>query len=165
MSIKTDAVLSDIKTTDGKFYVGMTQEEAKEQGRSIFKEFIKIDNDERDGILSYDEIMNYRNKKIKKKRNGAFAFGGVALYQVIDGLRAEKNLDINLLRKIYTGAPEEIFSNNALPIRLAELAVTCVLVGVMAVKLFKVKKAEKQNEEYRQLYCQYMENQQKDKVA
>ena len=160
MSMRTDAVLSNIKTTDGNFYVGMTLEEAKEQGHSIFKKFKEIDNSKLDGVLSYDEIMNCRNNKIKKQRTWKNIFGGIALYKAFDGFLLEKLQNTNCAKHLYEKVPE------CMPNRKVAFATTCILFCITLTKHFKIKKAEKQNKEYRQLYCEYMENnQQKDKVA
>ena len=53
----------DILAYKSDCYVGMTAEEAKESGRSIFRDFKKIDNG--DGVISYDEIVEQRDKKSK----------------------------------------------------------------------------------------------------
>ena len=74
-----DSNMRLITNRNGRFYAGMTQEEAKENGTYkmfIRRDFRKLDTNG-DGVLSVNEIINERNRSAKSNRNWA-AFWGIS---------------------------------------------------------------------------------------
>ena len=148
MTINSNTVINNIKTTNGKFYVGMTRDDALNKGKHITKLFSELDTDF-DNILSFKEIMQQREQaedKLKKRKNIWCALG------LFEAIGAPKNLAkseqvCSILSNIYGGnAPSpKIYLINCLVYSL-------LFLGIAARKYFKMNKLQKQDCEYRVQY-------------
>lgn len=74
-----------IRTGNGVFYSGMTLNDAKMMGRDkciLRRDFSDVDKNN-DGILSHEEILNERDKEVKRLRVDALVMGAFAAYDAI----------------------------------------------------------------------------------
>ena len=76
---------SQIRTANGVFYSGMTLNDAKMIGRDkcvLRRDFSDVDKN-KDGILSNEEILNERDKEVKRLRVDALVMGAFGAYDAM----------------------------------------------------------------------------------
>ena len=158
MSMRTDAVLSDIRTTDGKFYVGMTRDDISEKGKRTAKLFFELD-EERDGVLSYDEIMKQRQQKRKNINITKNVLCGLGLVQVMSSpwslAKAEQACAILSKTAYYKSATPKSYIAST-------LTQTLLFLGLALGKYLKMRKLQKQDEEYWAQYQEVLKSAQQD---
>ena len=77
--------LSFVKDASGRFYAGMTIDEARKNGtdKSVWRrDFHNLDRN-KDGILSVNEIMNERNRSSKLNKWGVCGIGLLGLLDLL----------------------------------------------------------------------------------
>ena len=132
-------------------YVGMTAEEAKVSGRSVFRDFKKINTDS-DDVISFDEIIAQRDKKSNKKRNWGNVSMALGAYYSINGIILEKvnpkALD-SALEMLSKGSKEVITPTQ---VKGRNLAWVLLFAGIGIIKYLKSKKIDKETQEYANSY-------------
>ena len=140
----------DILAYKSDCYVGMTAEEAKESGRSIFRDFKKIDNG--DGVISYDEIVEQRDKKSKRNRIWGNISMGVGAYYCLNGLILENvNADIldNVVKSMKDSSGKVLSASN---VKGRNLAWTLLFAGFGVYKAIKAHRIDKETQEQTKSY-------------
>ena len=143
----TDTIkMKEFTTIDEKCYVGMTKEEAQKQGKSIFKEFNKIDDG--DDVLSVDEVAGRRSKTARRRNVLGNVFTCIAGYHCLAGLGYEsKGLFGQILKQnIEQKGISFDFSRKYL------FAKTLVFAGVAIWAKLNARKINKETKEMKHKY-------------
>lgn len=140
-------------------YLGMKAEEAKEQSKSIFKEFTRMDTNY-DGIISFEEITAQRDKKHKKKNRWANIFLAIGAYNCYNGFRLSRMSEelISQGAKLVADAIGEstVVSNKS--IKKNQLIFTLAISGFAIYKKLKSNNIQKETQEFRKSYFKQMAN-------
>lgn len=145
----------DMLAYKSECYVGMTAEEAKEAGRSIFREFEKINTDG-NNELSIEEIVAHRDKVATKKRRWGNTFLAIGAYYCYNGLKLES------MSKEVAEYGAEIASKilntkvTAASAKKNNLIYALTLVGIGVAKCIKSKKIDEKTFEYNVDYHKQM---------
>lgn len=137
-------------------YVGMTAEEAKEAGRSIFRDFKKLDDG--DKTLSFDEIVEQRNKIATKKRRWGNFFMAIGAYYCYNGIKIERQS--KELQELGAEIASNLFNKKITPqsTKLMNLWNVIFFAGIGIAKCVKSKKIDKETQEYAKQYYQQIED-------
>ena len=133
-------------------YVGMTAEEAKESGQSIFQDFKKIDDG--DKTLSFDEIVEQRDKMATKKRRWGNLCLGLGGYYCLNGILLENQP--KELQEIGSEIASKALKTKITPnsTKLMNLLNVLVFTGIGIAKYVKSRKIDKETQEYANQYYQ-----------
>ena len=146
-----DAVkFENMTTTTGKCYVGMTRDDAKATGKSVFREFKRINKDG-DDILSFDEIANQRNKKSSRKNIITNICFGIATFDIVGGLIG--SLSMEYLQRTNTPLSTEFITTISKNHRekLLEIA---ILIGIGLLNSIRKNKINDSTDKMAQVYYQ-----------
>ena len=77
-----------IKTFKTGHYLGMTLDDAREEGGSVFRKFKKVDKNNNEKI-SFEEIIEQRDLKSKRRRNCGLILMGMGAYDCVANLLAK----------------------------------------------------------------------------
>ncbi|MCQ2738693.1 MAG: hypothetical protein MJ237_00540 [bacterium] len=149
MTINTDNPIREIRTTSKSWgcYVDMKRDEAKEYGIFTFLNFKKTDED-KDGVLSYEEVMKKREKGIKFNQRLSAILSGIGCAKCFSGIKLN-SLSTEAVKKIYGTTP-----------RIAHFSkiVTIIVYLLCAMSLKSSASAMKyENNRYKSIYNEYQQ--------
>ena len=142
---------NEIKAFKSECYVGMTTDDAKEAGRSIFREFKRINTDG-NNELSIEEIAAQRDRAATKKRRWGNVFLAMGAYYCYNGLRLESmskekaEFGAELASKLLN---TKITASSA---KRNNLVYTLLFAGIGLAKYIKSKNIDQETFEYNVAY-------------
>lgn len=141
----------DMLAYKSECYVGMTVDDAKEMGRSVFHEFKKINTDN-DNILSFDEIVAQRDKASTKKRRWGNLALGLSAYYCYNGIKLERQP--KELQELASEIASNLLNKKITPksTKIMNLLNTLFFLGIGATKYLKSKNTDKETQEYANAY-------------
>ena len=141
----------DMLAYKGNCCVGMTLQEAKESGGSVFCEFKKINTDG-DEIISFNEIVAQRNKCSTKKRRWGNLFLGIGAYYCYNGIKIERQP--KKLQEFGAELASRLYKTNLTPQKIKRMNLWNVafFVGIGLIKYIKSKNIDKETQEYTKSY-------------
>ncbi len=131
-------------------YLGMSAEEAQAEGRSIFRDFKRIDNDN-DGIISFTEIEEQRDKKHKKKNIWSNIFLGSGAYCCYSGYKLQKipNEIVGQTSEVIAEAMGAVNLRSGQAIKRNHLILTLLVTGIGIIKKIKANNIKQETQKFR----------------
>ena len=131
-------------------YLGMTSDEAQSLGRSIFKDFKKINNDN-DGIISFAEIEEQRVKKRKKKNIWSNIFLGFGAYCCYSGYKLQKipNEIVGQTSEVIAEAVGAVNPRSGQAIKRNHLILTLLVTGIGVIKKIRANNIKQETQKFR----------------
>ena len=141
----------NIMTYGEKHYLGKKAEEAKAEGRSIFRDFKKVDKN-KDELISFDEIVVQRENASRKKRRCGNVFLALSAYYSINGIQMSRQS--KELQEIGCSLASDLLGTKITPksSKRMNLITTLFFLAIGTAKYFKSKKIDKETQEYANSY-------------